>query len=64
MKKSVKACPFCGGKARVDAYHPIGDAGIYSVQCDNCHVLTVYGKRQEVIERWNRRAIARRGKGE
>ncbi|MCD8139307.1 MAG: Lar family restriction alleviation protein [Planctomycetaceae bacterium] len=52
MSEELKSCPFCGGKAGIEAY----SFGQYSVQCHACREETGrYSGMEVAIAAWNRR---------
>ena len=59
MTSKLKACPFCGGFARV-AKNPIEMRDYYVAHCTNseCAIRTptIVADTKEAARRWNRRA--------
>lgn len=55
--ESLKACPFCGGKAKLDYFY-IGGEKYFFGRCLSCgyDVPVVSRSEEEAIEIWNRRA--------
>lgn len=50
----LKTCPFCGGKAKVNAFE---EWKTYTVSCQRCGVETIgFGHEQAAVDAWNRRA--------
>lgn len=55
--KNLKPCPFCGDTDIVIIEELTG--GLYKrffTECEKCGARSGNGDRQEVVERWNRRA--------
>lgn len=69
MTPKIKACPFCGSKARTKGakYNELGaygdanqDKHWYGVYCPNCGInqpKRTYFSKEEAIEKWNDRTI-------
>ena len=60
MKFEIKACPFCGGEAKVFKYKkPMASFGTmfsYEVECAYCFVRTGrYPSEEKAVNAWNRR---------
>lgn len=64
MSKELKACPFCGGRAKIydNAYHVFVNTYV-QIRCTKCGVRTMEYRGQDwddthmlAIEAWNRRA--------
>ncbi len=54
--KSLKPCPFCGGKASSgEAVHDYDDHGLYSVCCRNCPAEIEAADLLEAEIAWNTR---------
>ena len=52
LAKSIKKCPFCGGKAGLYQDY----MGFWHVQCDNCGIGTTKNDIKELaVKSWNRR---------
>lgn len=49
----LKACPFCGGEAVMQAPNM---HRVTCISCSNCMASTKWGKVEVVMEAWNRRA--------
>ncbi len=53
MKKEIKPCPFCGGRAGVWCTPALG----YRIRCNKCDAAsTEMGSVNGAINRWNKRA--------
>ena len=59
--KKLKACPFCGGKAKVFKENAtVLFTARYSVACEkiNCDVVTLEKRtKKEAIKAWNKRTL-------
>ena len=57
MAKRIKKCPFCGGKAKVEAssYFFGNGESMKQVYCFDCGCCTGYQTEERVIEIWNKR---------
>lgn len=57
----LKACPFCGSKAKLFTHSVVGEEGGWLVMCQNpdaeCNARIPYCQTaEEAIQQWNRRA--------
>ena len=58
MSETLKACPFCGGKASI-WYRPKDPIGsVISIHCERCRMDFSDVPRSEAIAAWNRRAVS------
>lgn len=59
MAEKLKACPFCGGEAKVYQSMAYGRT-VWKVMCgarvDCCLLLNDFDTREEAFNAWNRRA--------
>ena len=60
MATELKACPFCGGDARMVCFEMEDENGdeyeTYSAECHRCGICTPFTNRENAEELWNRRA--------
>ena len=56
MKQELKKCPFCGGKAEVDAIEVLRGAYMRAVTCTVCTAQSGwFDTEKEAVKKWNRR---------
>lgn len=59
MKKELKPCPFCGGKAKITDTNTEDKQHFYYIQCTKCGAAACFGNESETkkdaIKAWNRR---------
>ena len=54
-KEELKACPFCGFKAKLGSLG--GDKENWAIWCPNCKIPCIEGSFKELmIKKWNRRS--------
>ena len=50
----IKACPFCGGRARLEVHRFLPNA--FGVRCTKCSAMTwPFGNEEEALRAWNTR---------
>lgn len=56
MSDNLKACPFCGGKAKLSSFRDELGYQFSGVRCQKCYCGTQdFKSEKKAIEAWNRR---------
>jgi len=55
MSEELKACPFCGGKAKIVGPVPHEGFSMMAVECQSCLAVIYANEAKDAVEMWSTR---------